>query len=153
MSTNQNITTNDAEQHPFVGFVRGLRHTSKIMHAIKMPMDESDYIWTYGILSFNVKNGLFTYGSRKPIQHNEHLMPFKIISLLFKAQGKEVLYKTFAEELNIPFKTAKERRIARNRIRQVCKQTRRTLGIDALSNPEENPFVMSGKGIKLALIL
>jgi hypothetical protein len=73
--------------------------------------------------------------------------------LLFQSPGIEVLYPKLAEKIGKPYKSTKEKRKTREIIRQVFKQVRRKYGINALKNPELNPFVMSGKGVKLALIL
>jgi uncharacterized protein YpuA (DUF1002 family) len=72
---------------------------------------------------------------------------------LFQTRGNEVTYPLLAEKIKQPYKSTKEKRETREKIRQVFKQVRRRLGINALKNPELNPLVMSGKGVKLALIL
>lgn len=145
--------TDEFSDNPVIGTVRGLRKGLRFLKAISEPSEPSDYIWKYGILSFNTQTGHFAYGAKKPIQMNPNQRPYKIMYALFQSPGTEVLYPKLAEKINEPFKSKKEKRETREKIRNVFKQVRRRLGINALKNPEINPLVMSGKGVKLALIL
>lgn len=144
--------TDEFSDNPLIGAVRGLKKGARFLRALNEPSDPADYIWKYGILSFNTMTGLFVYGTKRPIQMNENQRPYKIMYMLFQSAGNEVLYPQLAEKISQPYKTIKEKRETRKKIRQVFKQLRRTLEINALKHPELNPLVMSGKGAKLALI-
>lgn len=144
--------TDEFSDNPLIGAIRDLKKGVRFLKAINEPTEPADYIWKYGVLSFNTQTGLFVYGNKKPIPMNENQRPYKIMYALFQSPGTEVLYPKLAAKIDQPYKGSKERRRTREKIRQVFKQIRRNYGINALKNPELNPFVMSGKGVKLALI-
>lgn len=145
--------TDEFSDNPVIGAFQSLKKGTRFLRAIQTPTEPSDYIWKYGIQSFNTETGHFIYSAKKPIQMNEHQRPYKIMFMLFSKPGSEVLYPQIADKLQLPYRTTKEKRETRAKIRQIFKQIRRTLGINAYDQPKENPVVMSGKGIKLALIL
>jgi len=147
-----NNSTEEFSDNPFLLMNEGLNKLRRFSRKINTPTNPNDYIFVYGILFFDSKNGLFKYGDKKPIQMFGNKIPYKIMKLLFFNPGFEVDYKTISEKINIKFLTKKEQRIAKEKIRQTFKNIRRELEINSRKNPEENPFLMTGNGVKLAFI-
>lgn len=145
-----NITDNESE-HWMATLKRGAVELKKFVVAVKTPVDESEYLLKYGVISLNTNSGLFkfrdiTIGMRQ----SDRL--YKIIRLLIIAMGNEVLYKDIAQELNLKFLSDNKNEAVISTIKSSIRDLRRRLGINAYKDKEGNPFTMTGKGIKLAFI-
>lgn len=138
-------------EHWVTTLKRGVVGLKKFAVAVKTPVDESEYILKYGVISLNTNSGLFkfrdiTIGMRQ----SDGL--YKTIRLLIVAMGNEVLYKDIAQELNLMFSPDNKNEATINSIKSSIRDLRRRLGINAYKDKEGNPFIMTGKGIKLAFI-
>ena len=123
----------------------------KFAVAVKTPVDESEYLLKYGVISLNTNSGLFKFRN-KTIGMRQSDGLYKIIRLLIVAMGNEVLYKDIAQELNFKFLPGNKNEATINSIKSSIRDLRRRLGINAYKDKEGNPFIMTGKGIKLAFI-
>lgn len=139
----------DLDEHPITSFKRGIIELKKVIRAFKTPVDPSEYIWEYGKISLNINTSLFKFGD-KEIQMRSSVKVFKIIKLLVRASGNEVSYSKFIKFLGLPNKTVEERRQSKLHIGASIRDFRRRLGINANLEKEKNPFIATGRGIKLA---
>ena len=143
-------TINNSE-HWVTTLKRGVVGLKRFAVAVKTPVDESEYLLKYGVISLNTNSGLFkfrdiTIGMRQ----SDRL--YKIIRLLIIAMGNEVLYKDIAQELNLKFLSDNKNEAVISTIKSSIRDLRRRLEINAYKDKEGNPFIMTGKGIKLAFI-
>lgn len=143
-----NTRKNDNE-HWVTSIKRVLVEIRKFARALKTPVDPSEYIWEYGKITLNTGTGLFNYGDLK-IQLRQNDRIYKIIRLLVGAMGKEVSYIEMAKELDLSYQSRKEQRQSRLSIRASIRDLRRRLKINANTEKDKNPFITTGKGIKLA---
>ncbi|MCW1949128.1 MAG: hypothetical protein KIH89_001620 [Candidatus Shapirobacteria bacterium] len=149
---NNNNTAEEFSDNPIVLMKEGINKIKRWKRTLNTPTNSGDYIFTYGILEFNSKNGLFKYKNKKSITMFEDKDPYKIMYLLFSNHGTEIEYKLIAEKIGLKFSTQKEQKTAKGKIRQTFKNTRRILKINSRTNPEGNPFIMTGNGVKLAFL-
>lgn len=144
------VIDNDPE-HWVTTLKRGVVGLKKFAVAVKTPVDESEYILKYGAISLNTNSGLFKFRNETiGMRQSDGL--YKIIRLLIVAMGNEVLYKDIAQELNLKFLPDKKNEATINSVKSSIRDLRRRLGINAYKDKEGNPFIMTGRGIKLAFI-
>src|SRR3990172_620741 len=127
---------------------KSIKSIQNFISSLTEPIDESDYIKKYGSLSFNIKNGIFSYKDYKSIPLKQNRPPFTIISILFENPGAEVSHSHFATKLGLLYDTKINKKLTRTLVRSTLKNIRRRWRINAAKNPETNIFVMSGDGIK-----
>lgn len=143
-------TTNNSE-HWITTLKRGAVGFKKFVVAVKTPVDESEYLLKYGVISLNTNSGLFKYRNKTiGMRQSDNL--YKIIRLLMVATGNEVLYRDIAQELKLKFLPDNKNEATVSTIKSAVRDLRRRLGINAYKDKEGNPFIMTGKGIKLAFI-
>jgi len=138
-------------EHWVTTLKRGAVGLKKFVVAVKTPVDESEYILKYGVISLNTNSGLFKFRN-KTIGMRQSDGIYKITRLLIIAIGNEVLYRDIAQELNLKFLPDKKIDATISTIKSAVRDLRRRLGINAYKDKEGNPFIMTGKGIKLAFI-
>ena len=146
----RDVIDNDPE-HWVTTLKRGVVGLKKFAVAVKTPVDESEYLLKYGVISLNTSSGLFKFRN-KTIGMRQSDGTYKITRLLIVAMGNEVLYKDIAQELNLKFLPNKKNEATISSIKSSIRDLRRRLGINAYKDKEGNPFIMTGKGIKLAFI-
>src|SRR3989344_2456204 len=145
-----NVINNEPE-HWVTTLKRGMVGLKKFAVAVKTPIDESEYLLKYGVISSNTNSGLFKFRN-KTIGMRQSDGIYKIIRLLIVAMGNEVLYKDIAKDLNLRFLPNDKNEATISAIKSAVRDLRRRLGINSYKDKEGNPFIMTGKGIKLAFI-
>ena len=145
-----NVINNEPE-HWVTTLKRGMVGLKKFAVAVKTPIDESEYLLKYGVISLNTNSGLFKFRN-KIIGMRQSDGIYKIIRLLIVAMGNEVLYKDIAKDLNLRFLPNDKNEATISAIKSAVRDLRRRLGINSYKDKEGNPFIMTGKGIKLAFI-
>ena len=145
-----NVINNEPE-HWVTTLKRGMVGLKKFAVAVKTPIDESEYLLKYGVISLNTNSGLFKFRN-KTIGMRQSDGIYKIIRLLIVAMGNEVLYKDIAKDLNLRFLPNDKNEATISAIKSAVRDLRRRLGINSYKDKEGNPFIMTGKGIKLAFI-
>lgn len=138
-------------EHWITTLKRGAVGFKKFVVAVKTPVDESEYLLKYGVISLNTDSGLFKFRN-KTIGMRQSDGIYKITRLLIVAMGNEIVYKDIAQELNLEFLPDKKNEATIKTIKSAVRDLRRRLGINAYKDKEGNPFIMTGKGIKLAFI-
>ena len=138
-------------EHWITTLKRGAIGFKKLVVAVKTPVDESEYLLKYGVVSLNTNSGLFKFRN-KAIGMRQSDGIYKIIRLLIVAMGNEVLYRDIAQELNLIFLPDNKNKDTISSIKSSIRDLRRRLGINTYKDKEGNPFIMTGKGIKLAFI-
>lgn len=138
-------------EHWVTTLKRGMVGLKKFAVAAKTPTDESEYLLKYGVISLNTNSGLFKFRN-KTIGMRQSDGIYKIIRILIVAMGNEVFYKDIAQDLNLKFLPNNKNENTISTIKSAVRDLRRRLGINAYKDKEGNPFIMTGKGIKLAFI-
>jgi DNA-binding response OmpR family regulator len=143
-----NTPSNDGE-HWVTTLKRGVVGLQKTVRAFKTPIDPSEFILEYGKISFNTDTGIFKYNDKK-IRLRQKDKIFKIIKLLIQARGEVVTYDVLVDSLGLPNKTAIDKKKSKTGLGSSIRDLRRRLGIGTVDSKENNPFIATGKGIKLA---
>lgn len=129
-------------------WVTKLKKGSKVIRdfavALKTPVDQSEYILSFGKVTLNTQTGLF-FCKNKKIQLRQDRSVYKIVRLLVGAMGNEVTYKEIAESVGLP-----DTKETKTKIGASIRNLRRQCGINSLRDRDKNIFIMTGKGIKLA---
>lgn len=142
---------NNEPGHWVTTLKRSMVGLKKFAVAVKTPVDESEYLLKYGVISLNTNSGLFKFRN-KTIGMRQSDGTYKIIRLLIVAMGNEVFYENIAQGLNLKFIPNDKNEATISTIKSAVRDLRRRLGINAYKDKEGNPFIMTGKGIKLAFI-
>jgi hypothetical protein len=123
----------------------------KAIRAYKTPVDPSEYILEYGKIVFNTDTGVLIFGEEKTCLRSDEKV-FKIIKLLIIERGGVVTYDRLITFLNLPNKTPSDIKQSKTSIGASIRELRRRLGINTNNSKEDNPFIATGKGLKLAYL-
>ncbi|MFC1625877.1 hypothetical protein ACFL1Q_02465 [Patescibacteria group bacterium] len=145
-----NITNNESE-HWITTFKKVVVGLQKAIRAYKTPVDPSEYILEYGKIALNTDTGVLGFG-QKEIRLRPNDKVFKIVKLLIMARGGVVTYENLIVSLGLPNKTPVDKKQSKISIGASVRDLRRRLDINSNNSKKTNPFIATGKGIKLAFL-
>ena len=145
-----NKPDNDNE-HWITTVKKGVVGLQRAVRAYKTPVDPSEYIFEYGKITLNTDTGVFGFG-QKEIRLRANDKVFKIVKLLIMARGNVVTYDNLIVSLGLPNKTSADKKKSKKSIGASVRDLRRRLGINSNDTKKTNPFIATGKGIKLAFL-
>lgn len=136
-------------EHWITTLKKGVVGIQKAVRAYKTPVDPSEYILEYGKIVFNTDTGVLVFGEKeKRLRPSEKV--YKIIKLLIMERGGVVTYDKIITSLGLPNKTSVDKKRSKTSIGASVRDLRRRLGINSNNSKKGNPFIATGKGIKLA---
>lgn len=99
-------------------------------------------------LELNLKTGVCFYKDKR-VSFKTGKPPFKILSMLMKNRGEVVSYEVFLSKLAIYLPEKDNEKANKDWIRTKVRGLRRTLGISAKTNPQDDIFHWTGIGCEL----
>jgi len=145
-----NIRKNESE-HWVTTLKKGVVGLQKAVKAYKTPVDPSEYIFEYGDITLNTDTGVLGFG-KKEIRLRSNDKVFKIVKSLIVARGSVVTYENLIISLGLPNKTPVDKKQSKISIGASIRDLRRRLGINSNYSKKNNPFIATGKGMKLAFL-